>query len=74
VWTHPNSQLPAGRAQSCDEADIILVESNKFVAALWQGHVFHRLVVVKEAFLDSGLHSLDVLSRLLREIMLDTYS
>jgi hybrid polyketide synthase/nonribosomal peptide synthetase ACE1 len=27
--------------------------------------VFYRLVVVKEAFSDSGLHSLDVLSRLL---------
>jgi hypothetical protein len=74
VWTHPDSQLPAGRAQSCDEADIILVGSNEFVAALRQGHVFHRPVVVKEAFSDSGLHSLDVLSRLLREIMPDTHS
>lgn len=32
VWTHPDSQLLAGRAQSCDEADIIVVGSNDFTA------------------------------------------
>jgi hypothetical protein len=73
VWTHPDSQLLAGRAQSCDEADIIVVGSNDFIAALRQGHVFHRPVVVKEAFSDSGLHSLDVFSRLLREILPGTH-
>ena len=73
VWTHPDSQLLAGRAQSCDEADIIVVGSDDFIAALRQGHVFNRPVIVKEAFSDSGLHSLDVFSRLLREILPDTH-
>lgn len=69
VWTHPDSQLLAGRAQSCDEADMIVIRSNELIAALRQGHVFHRPIVVKEAFSDSGLHSLDYFARLLREIL-----
>ena len=74
VWTHPDSQLPAGRALSFDEAEIIVVGSIEFMAALRQGHVFQRPVVVKEAFSDSGLHSLDVFSRMLREILPETHS
>jgi hypothetical protein len=73
VWTHPDCQLPAGRAQSRDEADIIVIRSNELIEALRQGLVFHRPIVVKEAFSDSGLHSLDCFARLLREILPNTH-
>lgn len=69
VWTPPDSQLFAGRAQSCDEADILVIRSNELITALQQGQVFHRPIVVKEAFSDTGLHSVDIFAQSLREIL-----
>jgi hypothetical protein len=59
IWTHSNGSLPRGSATSPGEAEVHYFTSDEFILAARNGQVFDKPVVIKEKFMDSGMHTID---------------
>jgi hypothetical protein len=68
IATLPDSVLPRGRASSSGDADVFYLTSDEFLNASRANHVFHEPVVIKEKFLDSGMHTVQAFMHLLRDM------
>lgn len=67
VWTHSNGELPCGSAPSAGEAEVPYYASNDFIVAARQGQIFHKTIVIKEKFMDFGMHTIDGVASLLQD-------
>lgn len=67
IWTHSRGELPRGSAVSAAEADVHYYASAEFIAAARQGQIFHKPIVIKEKFMDSGMHTIDGVASLLQD-------
>ncbi|KAK4674897.1 hypothetical protein QC764_503100 [Podospora pseudoanserina] len=57
MWTQGNAVLP-GRAASPMDADVLYLTSNEAIQAAKAHQVFEKPVIIKETFLDSGMHAM----------------
>ncbi|KAF2108871.1 hypothetical protein BDV96DRAFT_586839 [Lophiotrema nucula] len=67
VWTHSNGELPRGSALSAGEAEVHYYASDEFIVAARKGQVFRKPIVIKEKFMDSGMHTIDGVASLLQD-------
>ncbi|PSR84451.1 hypothetical protein BD289DRAFT_482761 [Coniella lustricola] len=75
AWTHPDSPLPMrGRARSPDEADLLYLTGDQALLAAQQQQdcgsldlfLHKKPIVIKERFLDSNMHTVHKVARLLQ--------
>jgi hypothetical protein len=68
IWTHSNGSLPRGSAISAREAEVHYFTWDEFIVAARNGQIFDKPVVVKEKFMDSGMHTIDGVASQLRDV------
>ncbi|KAK0705842.1 hypothetical protein B0T21DRAFT_377674 [Apiosordaria backusii] len=64
MWTHA-STVPPGSAASLAEADVFYLTCDEAMQTAKTGEVLQKPMIIKETFLDSGMHTLDESVRLL---------
>jgi hypothetical protein len=69
IWTHSNDELPCGSALSAGEAEVHYYDSDTFIIAARKGQIFHKPIVIKEKFMDSGMHTIDGIASLLEDVL-----
>lgn len=67
IWTHSNGELPRGSALSAGEAEVLYYTSEELIIAARKGQIFYKPIVIKEKFMDSGMHTIDGLASLLQD-------
>lgn len=66
IATKKGGPLPYGSASSEVDAEVLYLTSNEFLQAADEGIIFTKPVVIKEQFLDSGLHTIESIIRSLQ--------
>lgn len=61
-YTRSDSNSSTGGAQSYEEADVLHLTSDEFVAAASQHEVFDKPILIRERFSDSGMHTVEGLA------------
>jgi hypothetical protein len=69
IWTHSNDELPRGSAPSAGEAEVHYYDSDSFIIAARKGQIFHKPIVIKEKFMDSGMHTIGGVASLLQDVL-----
>jgi hypothetical protein len=69
IWTHSNGELPCGGALSAGEAEVHYYDSDTFIIAARKGQIFQKPIVIKEKFMDSGMHTIDGVASLLQDVL-----
>lgn len=69
IWTHSNGELPYGSAPSAGEAEVHYYDSDAFIIAARKGQIFNKPIVIKEKFMDSGMHTIDGVASLLQDVL-----